>query len=109
VCEPPLNSYHQPFNKSDKIALLKALNTFGYSDLRNVQKLLPHKTIPEIEIFLKHWKARGMLLPYSSHYFKRIKGLANVDSWISAVQKTRSSLCNDELVKVTIAGNITKI
>jgi len=90
------------FSKEDKKIIAKALNTYGYNDLGAIKKLLPHKRMAEIETYLIFCRHKGMSLPYSKNYFRKLKKLANIDSWINAVQSTRSRLVKDELVLVTI-------
>jgi hypothetical protein len=65
--------------------------------------MLPNKKMAEIETYLNFCRHKGMSLPYTRNYFRRIKKLANVDSWINALQSTRSRFVSDELVLVTIS------
>lgn len=89
-----------PFSKEDKKKIAKALNTYGYNDLSAIKKLLPNKKMADIEKYLLFCRQKGMSLPYTKNYFRKINKLSNLDSWTTAVQNTRSRLHTDELVMV---------
>ncbi|XP_059475408.1 uncharacterized protein LOC132196637 [Neocloeon triangulifer] len=84
------------FTTEEQIILLKAVNEHR-NDVASIQKMLPHRSLSEIALYLQRRKSVGMKLPYKKKSTRDLPSLSNIDSWVSALSKTRSQLVKMEL------------